>query len=121
MCTTRRAVPLPGVGRAAPSCTGSQWRFSGPLYMMRLMPKKEWITEPCRRCGKTPRYDYDGYCMDCAEDLALRGLVAPPSGQSAGGAAAELDRERTAENEVPYPRVCKKAGEVPGIEGKGRE
>ena len=86
-----------------------------PLCMMHHMPKKEWITEPCRRCGKTPRYDYDGYCMDCAEDLALRGLVAPPSGQSAGGAAAELDRERTAENEVPYPRVCKKAGELSSL------
>jgi len=68
--------------------------------MMRLMPKKEWITEPCRRCGKTPRYDYNGYCMDCAEDLALRGLMAPPSGQSSAEAQAETATERTIDNKA---------------------
>jgi hypothetical protein len=69
--------------------------------MMRRMAKKEWVTEPCRRCGKTPRFDYNGYCMDCADDLALRGLIAPPSGQSAGEAAAETNAPRTSDDKVP--------------------
>jgi len=33
------------------------------------MKKKEWIKEPYRRCGKTPRYDYDGCCMGCVDFL----------------------------------------------------
>lgn len=69
--------------------------------MMRRMPKKEWITEPCRRCGKTPRFDFEGYCMDCAEDLALRGLIAPPSGQGAGGDAVEPNTAQASNDKVP--------------------
>jgi hypothetical protein len=65
--------------------------------MMGRMQTKEWITEPCKRCGKTPRYDYDGYCMDCADDLALRGLMAPRPGQHAGEAQAAS----TTDNKAP--------------------
>jgi hypothetical protein len=68
--------------------------------MMRRMPMKEWITEPCKRCGKTPRYDFDGCCMECAEDLALRGLMAPPSGLSLDEASAQTDTEHTTDDKV---------------------
>lgn len=26
---------------------------------------------PCRRCGKAPRCDYNGICMDCADELGV--------------------------------------------------
>ena len=29
---------------------------------------------PCRECSKAPRYDYDGYCMDCADARGLTEL-----------------------------------------------
>ena len=66
--------------------------------MMRPMPKKEWSAAPCRRCGKTPHSDYEGYCRECAEDLALRGLIASPLGQSAGEAPVESDLEHTTDD-----------------------
>lgn len=30
--------------------------------------------EPCRRCGKTPRMNYKGLCMDCADELGISEL-----------------------------------------------
>jgi hypothetical protein len=65
------------------------------------MAKQDWITEPCRRCGKTPRYDYDGYCMDCADDLALRGLRAPRPDQDADTAEAETAPSSTSREKAP--------------------
>jgi len=32
------------------------------------------VQEPCKRCGKSPRYNYDGYCMDCADLLGVSEL-----------------------------------------------
>jgi len=64
------------------------------------MAKKEWITEPCRRCGKTPRYDFDGYCMDCAEDLALRGLYAPMPDRGSYETETEADPRSTADEKA---------------------
>ena len=36
--------------------------------MMRRMHKTEWVTEPYKCYSKTPRADYVGYCVDCADD-----------------------------------------------------
>ena len=69
--------------------------------MMSRMPKKEWITEPCRRCGKTPRADAMGFCRDCADTLALRGLLVPLPGQHSGEAPAETDPETTTDDKAP--------------------
>jgi hypothetical protein len=33
--------------------------------------KPKIVTEPCKRCNKSPRYDFNGYCMDCADELGL--------------------------------------------------
>jgi len=33
--------------------------------------------DPCKRCLKTVRYDYNGYCMDCADELGLSELYDP--------------------------------------------
>jgi hypothetical protein len=68
---------------------------------MSRMPKKEWITEPCRRCGKTPRYDYDSYCMDCTDDLALRGLRAPRPDLEADLSQADPAPKRTPGEKAP--------------------
>lgn len=27
--------------------------------------------KPCKRCGKAPRNDYGGICMDCADALGI--------------------------------------------------
>jgi len=53
------------------------------------MSKKEWTNEPCKRCGKTPRYDYAGYCMDCADDMIDRGLLVPLPDQCPNEVQAE--------------------------------
>jgi hypothetical protein len=68
--------------------------------MMRRMPTKEWSREPCNRCGKTPHSDYDGYCLECAEDLALRGLIAPPSDPHSDEASAQTDSEHTTDDKA---------------------
>ena len=26
---------------------------------------------PCLKCGKTLRYDFNGFCMDCADELGI--------------------------------------------------
>jgi len=69
--------------------------------MMSSMLKMEWSTEPCRRCGKTPRYDYDGYCMECADDLALRGLRAPRPDQDADPSQAETETRSPPKEKAP--------------------
>jgi len=33
--------------------------------------KPKIITTPCKRCKKSPRFDFNGYCMDCADELGL--------------------------------------------------
>src|SRR5262249_6887119 len=70
-----------------------RWHFSGLPSMMRSMPTKDCSTEPCRRCGKTPRADALGYCRDCADTLALRGLLVPLPAKYAGEAQAEVETE----------------------------
>ena len=65
------------------------------------MPKKEWIHEPCKRCGKTPRADATGYCRDCADTLALRGLLVPRPGQHSGEAQAEPKPATTTTDKAP--------------------
>jgi hypothetical protein len=69
--------------------------------MMRPMPKNEGGTEPCQRCGKAPRADALGYCRDCADTLALRGLLVLQYGLVADEAHAETDPDRTPENKAP--------------------
>jgi len=32
------------------------------------------IDEPCNKCGKRPRDDFDGLCMDCADSLGVSDL-----------------------------------------------
>lgn len=32
--------------------------------------------DPCKRCGKTIRHDYDGLCMDCADELGVSEIFA---------------------------------------------
>jgi hypothetical protein len=71
-----------------------------PLFMMRRMHQQTWTTAPCKRCGKTPRTDYDGYCLDCADTLALRGLLAPLPGQNAGEALADPETTKTTDEEA---------------------
>lgn len=39
--------------------------------MIELGKKKRITTTPCLRCGKTLRWDYDGLCMDCADELGI--------------------------------------------------
>jgi toxin ParE1/3/4 len=65
------------------------------------MPKKDWTSEFCKRCGKTPRADAAVYCTDCADTLALRGLLIPLPGQPAGEASAETDTGRTSHDKAP--------------------
>lgn len=62
------------------------------------MSKKEWTKAPCQRCGKTPRYDYAGYCMDCADDLGIREVVAPRPGQQPDKAQIESAPDRTTDD-----------------------
>jgi hypothetical protein len=54
--------------------------------MMSCMTKQDWALELCQRCGKIPRADSTGYCGDCADTLALRGLLVPRPGQHSGEA-----------------------------------
>jgi len=68
--------------------------------MMRRMPKEEGPQELCKRCGKTPRADAMNYCRDCADTLALRGLLIPLPGQDAGEAYAETEQETTPDDEA---------------------
>jgi len=69
--------------------------------MMSRMPKQDSTLELCRRCGKTPRADSTGYCSDCADTLALRGLLVPLPGQHAGEAPAETDPATTTDDKAP--------------------
>jgi len=32
------------------------------------------VYTPCKKCGKSPRVDYKGYCMDCADELGISEL-----------------------------------------------
>lgn len=36
-----------------------------------VMSKGVVIGIPCKGCGKTIRHDYDGYCMDCADEKGI--------------------------------------------------
>jgi len=69
--------------------------------MMYYMLTNEWSPELCKRCGKTPCADATGYCRDCADTLAWRGLLAPLPGQHAGEAAAEAEPESRPDDEAP--------------------
>lgn len=69
--------------------------------MISGMPTKEGVTELCKRCGKTPRSHYAGYCADCADTLELRGLLAPLPGQSADEAQADRDTESMTDDKGP--------------------
>jgi len=40
------------------------------------MPNKGITKVPCRECEKTPRHDYFGYCMDCADENGVSDLFA---------------------------------------------
>jgi hypothetical protein len=71
------------------------------MSMMPRMPKHDWPLELCTRCGKTPRADATGYCWDCADTLALHGLMVPLPGQHADKAAAEAEPESRADDETP--------------------
>ena len=39
--------------------------------MSEATPNKGITTVPCKECEKTPRYDFFGYCMDCADDNGI--------------------------------------------------
>jgi hypothetical protein len=65
------------------------------------MSKQTWTSEPCKRCGQTPRGDYAGYCRDCADVLVLRGLLAPFAGQSIDETQQETETESSTEDKVP--------------------
>ena len=69
--------------------------------MMRHMPKEDWRTELCKRCGQAPRADSLKYCQACAETLALRGLLAPLPAKDAEEAHAAPDPELTPADKAP--------------------
>lgn len=69
--------------------------------MIHRMPKNEGVMEPCRRCGKIPRADAMDYCWDCADTLALRGLLVPLPEKYVGEAPAEAEPDPPPEDEVP--------------------
>jgi hypothetical protein len=48
---------------------------------------------PCKRCGKTLRYDYDGYCMDCADDLRMSELFDHGNQRDATRADEEAEQQ----------------------------
>jgi len=68
--------------------------------MMHRVPKQDWTSELCKRCGKPPRADATGYCQDCADTLALRGLLVPLPGQHAGEALADTDPVTTPDDKA---------------------
>jgi hypothetical protein len=67
---------------------------------MHRMSKEEGTQDLCKRCGKTPRADVTGYCRDCADTLALRGLLVPLPEKYAGEAPAEIEPETMPDDEA---------------------
>lgn len=51
--------------------------------MRRMMKMNNMVFTPCRRCGKTPRADYYGFCMDCADELGISEVFHPSEMQIA--------------------------------------
>jgi len=69
--------------------------------MMRGMPKSEGGTEPCQRCDQAPRADSLRYCRDCADTLALRGLLVPQPGLPADEAHTGTNPNRPLDDKAP--------------------
>ena len=49
-----------------------------------VVPRKSTgvSTDPCLICGKAPRYDYGGLCMDCADILRVSEIFEAKKGSS---------------------------------------
>lgn len=63
------------------------------------MKSKGIITNsPCRKCGKTLRQDYDGFCMDCADELGISEIFER-------GNKAKYKKSLTVANKK-YPKVA---------------